>query len=218
MTLDLPRSVRSSVRSLGHDAVAVALEVPVDRGLVEAHETIPVGAAVELSSPPTRGTGRAPSSAHGAACARKLLAIEATLVTGTERRLTQRASALTLEGTIRRGETMRKIELAVLGGLIVLTVALSAAPSGAAIHEQVATYCSGGGHGAIDEAGFLEPPGITDSTKKNFAQPVLANGVVEITTAGPVVTDAKPSKYPAGSSPFALPAPDHPSTHCAALR
>jgi hypothetical protein len=49
VTLDLVRSVRSSVRSLGHDAVPVALEVPVDRGLVEVHETIPIGATVELA-------------------------------------------------------------------------------------------------------------------------------------------------------------------------
>lgn len=96
--------------------------------------------------------------------------------------------------------------------------AVLASPARAAIHEQVATYCSGGGHGAIDEDGFLEPPGITDPTEKNFAQPVLSNGVVVITATGPVVTDDPAAKYPEGSSPFALPAPDHPSTHCAALQ
>lgn len=111
---------------------------------------------------------------------------------------------------------MRK--LAVLGGTVLVVVAGLASPARAAIHEQVAAYCSGGGHGVIDESGFLEPPGITDPTKGNFAQPVLSNGVVEITASGPVVTDAQPSKYPAGSSPFALPAPVHPSTHCAALQ
>lgn len=87
-----------------------------------------------------------------------------------------------------------------------------------AIHEQVAAYCSGGGHGVISEAGFLEPPGITDMTKQNFAQPVLSNGVVEITETGPVVTDDPAAKFPEGSSPFALPAPDHPSTNCNALQ
>lgn len=92
-----------------------------------------------------------------------------------------------------------------------------AAPAQAAIHEQVAAYCSGGGHGAIDDAGFLEPPGITDPTERNFAQPVLSNGVVVIGSTGPVVTDHPAAKYPAGSSPLALPAPVHPSTHCAAL-
>lgn len=111
---------------------------------------------------------------------------------------------------------MRK--LAALAGMILVVLAAQASPGGAAIHEQVAAYCSGGGHGAIDESGFLEPPGITDPTERNFAQPVLSNGVVAITETGPVVTDAPASKYPAGSSPFALPAPDHPSTHCAALQ
>jgi hypothetical protein len=66
--------------------------------------------------------------------------------------------------------------------------------------------------------GFLEPPGITDPTEKNFAQPVLSNGVVEITASGPVVTDDPAAKFPEGSSPFALPAPDHPSTNCNPLQ
>src|SRR5262245_41695414 len=106
---------------------------------------------------------------------------------------------------------------AVLVGTVLLLAAF-ASPAQAAIHEQVAAYCSGGGVGVIDQAGFLEPPGITDPTKSNFAQPVLSDGVVVITASGPVTTDAPPSKYPAGSSPFALPAPDHPSTHCNALQ
>lgn len=110
---------------------------------------------------------------------------------------------------------MKKI--LVLGGLM-LGFMMMASPASAAIHEQVAAYCSGGGHGAIGANGFLEPPGITDFTKKNFAQPVLANGVVVITESGPVVTDHPASKFPAGSSPFALPAPVHPSTHCKALQ
>ena len=111
---------------------------------------------------------------------------------------------------------MRRI--AILTGTFLVVLAALASPAHAAIHEQVAAYCSGGGHGAIDDAGFLEPPGITDPTEGNFAQPVLSNGVVVITESGPVVTDDPASKYPAGSSPFALPAPDHPSTHCAALQ
>ena len=108
--------------------------------------------------------------------------------------------------------------VAVLVGAGLLLLVALASPAQAAIHEQVAAYCSGGGHGAINDAGFLEPPGITDQTKKNFAQPVLSNGVVVIDNGVPVTTDAPPSKYPAGSSPFALPAPDHPSTHCNALQ
>jgi hypothetical protein len=82
----------------------------------------------------------------------------------------------------------------------------------------VAAYCSGGGVGAINDAGFLEPPGMTDPTKQYFAQPVFSNGVVEMTASGPVVTDAPPSKYSAGSSPFALPAPVHTSTNYNALQ
>lgn len=112
----------------------------------------------------------------------------------------------------------RKIGTAVLASTVPLLLLALASPAQAAIHEQVAAYCSGGGVGAIDDAGFLEPPGITDPTKSNFAQPVLSNGVVEITATGPVVTDAPAAKYPAGSSPFALPTPDHPSTHCNALQ
>lgn len=111
---------------------------------------------------------------------------------------------------------MRRI--AVLAGMVLLLLAALASPAQAVIHEQVAAYCSGGGHGAINEGGFLVPPGISDPTEKNFAQPVLSNGVVEITATGPVVTDAPAAKYPEGSSPFALPAPDHPSTHCNALQ
>lgn len=111
----------------------------------------------------------------------------------------------------------RKTGTAVLASTVLLLLA-PASPAQAAIHEQVAAYCSGGGHGAINDGGFLEPPGITDPTETNFAQPVLSNGVVEITATGPVVTDAPAAKYPAGSSPFALPAPDHPSTNCNALQ
>jgi hypothetical protein len=109
---------------------------------------------------------------------------------------------------------MRRI---LITGTILGLFVMLAMPARAAIHEQVAAYCSGGGHGAINDSGFLEPPGITDPTEKNFAQPVLSNGVVEITATGPVVTDAPAAKFPAGSSPFALPAPDHPSAHCRAL-
>ncbi|MGQ0849525.1 MAG: hypothetical protein ACT4OP_10475 [Actinomycetota bacterium] len=109
----------------------------------------------------------------------------------------------------------RMLLFAVLAAILLLALV---APAGAAIHEMVAAYCSGGGHGAINEAGFLGPPGITDFTKKNFAQPVLSNGVVAIGPSGPVVTDHPASKFPAGSSPFALPAPDHPSTNCRAMR
>ena len=101
--------------------------------------------------------------------------------------------------------------------MILLLTAL-ASPAWAVVHEQVGAYCSGGGVGVIDDDGFLEPPGISDPTKKNFAQPVLSNGVVVITESGPVVTDHPAAKFPAGSNPFALGEPDHPSTHCKALQ
>jgi hypothetical protein len=90
------------------------------------------------------------------------------------------------------------------------------APANGAIHEMVAAYCSGGGHGAIDAAGFLEPPGITDMSKHNFAQPVESNGVVEF----PLVTDAPAAKFPEGTHVFTLDVSlaDHPSAeHCKAL-
>ena len=110
---------------------------------------------------------------------------------------------------------MRRI-VVMLAMLMLLLV--TAAPASAVIHEMVAAYCSGGGHGAIDADGFLEPPGLLDG--KNFAQPVLSNGVVVIdpVTGLPTVTDRAPAKYPAGSIAFALPAPVHPSTHCQAMR
>lgn len=108
----------------------------------------------------------------------------------------------------------------IVATLAMLMVFLAlAAPAFAVIHEQVAAYCSGGGHGAINASGFLVPPGISDFTKKNFAQPVLSNGVVAIVGGLPVVQDHPAAKYPAGSIAFALPAPDHPSAaHCKAMR
>lgn len=99
--------------------------------------------------------------------------------------------------------------------MLVAILAL-AAPASAVIHEMVAAYCSGGGHGAIDVDGFLEPPGLLDG--KNFAQPVMANGVVAEVGGLPIVQDHPAAKYPAGSIAFALPDPVHPSTNCAALQ
>jgi len=111
------------------------------------------------------------------------------------------------------GSTLAR--LAVLALLVVGALAATTA-SNAAIHEMVAAYCSGGGHGAIDSAGFLEPPGISDPSEKNFAQPVRSNGVVEF----PLVTDAPAAKYPAGTNVLTLDVAqaDHASAdHCRAL-
>ena len=48
-----------------------------------------------------------------------------------------------------------------------------AAPADAVIHEIYAAWCAGKGE--------IEPPGISDGTKTNFAQPVFAGGVVQLT-------------------------------------
>lgn len=105
----------------------------------------------------------------------------------------------------------------VIGGAAFVT--MTGNPAGAAIHEMVAAYCSGGGHGAIDANGALEPPGITDFTRSNFAAPVAHNGVVDLTTL--TVTDHPAAKFPEGTSVFAADvgttAPDHASANCNAL-
>lgn len=108
---------------------------------------------------------------------------------------------------------MRRIVLVMTMLLVLLALSL---PASAVIHEMVAAYCSGGGHGAIDANGDLEPPGLLDG--KNFAQPVISNGVVAEVGGLPIVQDHPAAKYPAGSIAFALPDPVHPSTACEAMR
>jgi hypothetical protein len=99
-------------------------------------------------------------------------------------------------------------------------MAVAIDPAGAVIHEQVAAYCSGGGHGAITASGELEPPGISDFTRPNFARPVVANGVVDLDTL--TITDHPAAKFPEGTSVFdanvGTTAPDHPSANCNALQ
>jgi hypothetical protein len=58
-----------------------------------------------------------------------------------------------------------------------VAILLHAAPAHAVVHEIVAAWCAG------EE---LEPPGLTDPTKSNFAKPVNANGFV-----GPAVFNAQ---------------------------
>ena len=106
----------------------------------------------------------------------------------------------------------------ILALVAMLAMLVLTSPAGGVIHEQVAAYCSGGGHGAISADGFLEPPGITSGD--NFAQPVLSNGVVVVTGAGPRISDHPASKFPAGLVPFLITVADadHPSAdHCRAL-
>jgi hypothetical protein len=86
-----------------------------------------------------------------------------------------------------------------------------------AIHEIVAAYCSGGGHGVITEEGFLEPPPISTEGSPQFATPVLRSGAVAITGTGPTVTGKPNNKFEEGTSALALSSDnvDHPSAeHC----
>lgn len=61
------------------------------------------------------------------------------------------------------------------GGLtaVALAVALWVAPAQATVHEIVAQWCSGQGE--------LEPHGVSRPGSKNFAQPLNATGVLQIT-------------------------------------
>ena len=64
------------------------------------------------------------------------------------------------------------------------------APASATVHEIVAQWCSRGASGK----GELAPPGISDPTKRNFAQPLIASGVV----TGNLVPVDPPGDQPAG--------------------
>ena len=113
---------------------------------------------------------------------------------------------------------VRKLSLAG----VVIALALSAiplfrpTPAHAVIHEIVAAYCSGGDHGVITASGELEPPPLSDPSRKNFARPVIASGAVDVGTL--TVTDKPNAKFPEGTSVFGavVAASDHPSAaHCA---
>jgi hypothetical protein len=54
-----------------------------------------------------------------------------------------------------------------------LQVGVATQPAHAVVHEIYAAWCAGKGE--------IEPPGIADPSKNNFAQPVLAGGVVALT-------------------------------------
>lgn len=64
--------------------------------------------------------------------------------------------------------------LLVVGAAAVPLVVVSAPqPASAVIHEIYAAWCAGKGE--------IEPPGLADDTKKSFAKPVFAGGVVALT-------------------------------------
>ena len=111
---------------------------------------------------------------------------------------------------------MRRL-LIVLGALALLMVI--ALPASATVHEQVGAACGGQKN--------LAPPGISGGSNANagnFAKPVMANGVVEVTSPGNIqITNHPAAKYPEGTIvllngvPQALPDLDHPADHCKAL-
>ena len=68
------------------------------------------------------------------------------------------------------------------GVMVAVATMMPAAPASATVHEIVAQWCSG-----HDELG---PPGISDPTKPNFAQPLNANGFIGDPV--PFVGDAGP--------------------------
>jgi|ERR671922_1627851 hypothetical protein len=111
----------------------------------------------------------------------------------------------------------KRVPVAVAAAVLAAGLLLATAPAATpAIHEMVAAYCSGGGHGAIGADGFLEPPGISDPTRETFARPVERNGVVEF----PFITDKPAAKFPAGTNVLTLSVSqaDHTSAqHCRAL-
>jgi hypothetical protein len=52
-------------------------------------------------------------------------------------------------------------------------VVVTPPPANAVVHEIYGAWCAGKGE--------IEPPGLSDDTKKNFGRPVLAGGVVAFT-------------------------------------
>ena len=52
-------------------------------------------------------------------------------------------------------------------------VAVTPPPATAVVHEIYSAWCAGKGE--------IEPPGLSDDTKKNFGMPVVAGGVVALT-------------------------------------
>ncbi len=66
---------------------------------------------------------------------------------------------------------MRVLTATVLAAAALVVV--TPPPATAVVHEIYGAWCAGKGE--------IEPPGVSDDTKKNFARPVLAGGVVALT-------------------------------------
>jgi hypothetical protein len=117
---------------------------------------------------------------------------------------------------MRRLISLFTVALMTVSAITVLP--LTSTPAHAVVHEIVAAYCSGGDHGAIDGNGFLEPPGLSDPNKKNFARPVIANGAVEGTFPDIVITDKPAAKFEQGTNAItglSAASANHPSAeHC----
>lgn len=67
---------------------------------------------------------------------------------------------------------MKKL-LAALVVIAAVAAGVAAQPAPGVVHEIYAAWCAGKGE--------IEPPGISDPSKKNFAAPVLKGGVVTLT-------------------------------------
>ena len=83
---------------------------------------------------------------------------------------------------------------------VALVAGALAQPAPAVVHEIYAAWCAGKGE--------IEPPGISDMSKNNFAAPVMAGGVVSLTPfMGGVLIDFDFDKPQAVGSavPFASP-------------
>jgi hypothetical protein len=67
---------------------------------------------------------------------------------------------------------VRKL-IALAVAVAALTAGVLAQPAPAVVHEIYGAWCAGKGE--------IEPPGIADESKSNFAAPVMAGGVVSLT-------------------------------------
>jgi hypothetical protein len=115
--------------------------------------------------------------------------------------------------------------LTAIAGGFVAALAVMPMHADATIHEIVAAFCSGGGVGVISDDGHLAAPGVSDPTKGNFAQPVVATQSTVTVSIGPLkilIADSNAAKYPEGTTVIDLGSftfllvseSDHSATHC----